>query len=100
MLSNPETMNVNRNITYAMMSINAAFAPYQSLSRRKISKRGESATSLLQQMLASVVSTMWVFGAVFAAGHNGKILILKILGSSGMNADLCCSFRSGTEGQA
>lgn len=100
MLSNPETMNVNRNIAYAMLSINAAFAPYQSLSRRKLSERGEFATLLLQQMLASVVSTMWVFGAVFAARDNGKTINLRILGLSGMNNANVCSFPSGPEGQA
>lgn len=67
MLSDPENMNVNRHVTHAMMAINTALAPYQTFSPRQLAKRGENSVLFLQEMLFSIVSTMWVVGAVFAA---------------------------------
>jgi hypothetical protein len=72
MLSDPENMNVNRHVTHAMMAINTALAPYQTFSPRQLAKRGENSVLFLQEMLFSIVSTMWVVGAVFAAKGDGK----------------------------
>jgi hypothetical protein len=76
-LSDPETMNVNRHITHAMTAINAALSPYQSFSQRQLAKRGETSVLFLQEMLFSIVSTMWVVGAVFAAKGDGKVFFSR-----------------------
>ena len=75
LLAHPETMNVNRHITHTMTAINAALAPYQTFSRRQLAKRGEPSMLFLQEMLLSIVSTMWVVGAVFAAKGDGENLL-------------------------
>lgn len=73
LLAHPETMNVNRHITHTMTAINAALAPYKSFSQRQLAKRGEPSMLFLQEMLLSIVSTMWIVGAVFAAKDDGEI---------------------------
>jgi len=74
LLSDKEIMNVNRLITHAMMAINAAIAPYQTFSQRQLAKRGETSVLFLQEMLFSIVSTLWVVGVIFAAKSDSKIL--------------------------
>jgi hypothetical protein len=76
LLSDPETMNVNRHITYVMTAIKAALAPYQTFSQRQLAKRSDTSVSFLQEMLFSIVSTMWLVGAVFAAKGDGEIWLL------------------------
>lgn len=75
LLSDTEIMNVNRHITHVMMAINTAIAPYQNFSQRQLAKRGESSVLFLQEMLFSIVSTLWLVGAIFAAKSDGKIFI-------------------------
>ena len=73
LLSDTETMNVNRHITHAMTAIKDALTPYLTFSQRQLSKRGESSVLFLQEMLFSMVSTMWLVGAIFAAKSDSKI---------------------------
>jgi hypothetical protein len=56
-----------------MTAIKDAIAPYQAFSQRQLSKRGESSMVFLQGMLFSIVSTMWLVGAIFAAKSDSKV---------------------------
>jgi hypothetical protein len=60
-------MNVNRLVAHAMMAINAALSPYQTFSQRQLAKRGETSALFLQELLFSIVSTLWLVGAIFSA---------------------------------
>jgi len=65
-------MNVNRHIVQAMTAINSALVSYQSLSQRRVAKRGETSIMFLHEVLYSVVNTLWLVGAIFSAKSDGE----------------------------
>lgn len=66
---------MNRHVVQATTAINSALAPYQSLSQRRVAKRGETSIMFLQEVLYSVVNTLWLVGTIFSAKSDGKSFV-------------------------
>ena len=58
MIANPETRNTNKLTVACCKALSGAFAPYQSLSARKLGKKGEKYTAIVKDMLCSAIQAL------------------------------------------